>query len=342
MKTISKIFIVTGIVLSIIGWDARAQDYPELKLRYANIGPEKFPNSKVDMFMADEIARRTGGRVQVTVYHGQTLGKPTEIVDLVGGGAVEFGNVAFGYAFSQMPMCTFFNTPVIYKDHIIPVKVSKLGYQIHKKVQEDMRRNNLHPLIFRAMSEYRLISKKPVRTLSDFKGLRVRTFGAVNPLMFKTIGAVPVTMSYHEADEGLKRGSLDAMFFSWSAAYSFKLYEVARYVSDVNFGAIVGYLTFINLDLWNSWSRELRDLCQQIALEAEQLSIKIVGESDRKALEAMLAEGAELVHFKEQEKLEKALPDTITLVQERVAKVGAQYEAPARQYADFLRVQLAK
>jgi TRAP-type C4-dicarboxylate transport system substrate-binding protein len=160
--------------------------------------------------------------------------------------------------------------------------------------------------------------------------------------MFKALGAVPVTMIAHEAYEGLKRGMLDAVFFTWALSYSFKLHEVARYVSDVNFGAIVGYMTFINLNLWNSWPQGLRDLCQQIGLEAEKLSTEIVAESDRQALESMLADGAELVSFQEQDKLEKALPDTITLVQERVAKVDAKYEAPARAYANFLRAELAK
>jgi TRAP-type C4-dicarboxylate transport system substrate-binding protein len=173
-------------------------------------------------------------------------------------------------------------------------------------------------------------------------GLKVRTFGAVNPKMFEALGAVPVTMIVSEAYEGLKRGTLDAVFIPWTAAYTYKLHEVARYISDVNFGAIVGYMTFINLDLWNSWPQDLKALCNQITQEAEQLSIKIIGEYDRKALKLMVAAGAELVHFQEQEPLKKALPDTITLVQERVAKVGTQYEQPAREYANFLRLELSK
>jgi len=342
MQTIWKMLLFIGIALSAMFSEVLAEDYPKMKLRYADIAPEKGPNAKIDKFFAKELTKRTNGQVQVEVFHGQTLGRPSEIADLLGGGAVDIGNIAFGHNFSQLPMCAFFNTPMVYRDHIMAAQLAKLGFQTQTKVQEEMQRANVYPLIFRAMSEYRLISKKPVVTLSDFKGLKVRTFGAVNPIMFKALGAVPVTMNYHEAYEGLKRGTLDAMYFSWSASHQFKLHEVAPYVSDVNFGANVGYLTFINLGLWNSWPQNLKELCQQVAREAEQLSIEIIGEADRKALEAMLADGAKLFHFKEQEQLEKALPDTIALVQERVAKVGAQYEAPARKYADFLRAELAK
>jgi TRAP-type C4-dicarboxylate transport system substrate-binding protein len=78
-------FIFIGIALSVMGSDAWAEDYPKMKLRYANLTPEKMPNSKVDVFVANELARRTNGRVQVEIYHGQALGKATEIIDLLGG-----------------------------------------------------------------------------------------------------------------------------------------------------------------------------------------------------------------------------------------------------------------
>jgi TRAP-type C4-dicarboxylate transport system substrate-binding protein len=342
MQKIWKVLLFVGIFFSVVVSEARAEDYPKMKLRYANYLPEKAPNSKVDIFVANELTRRTHDRVQVKIYHGETLGKSTEMIDLVGGGAVDFGNFSHGYSFARLPMNAFFNTPMIYKNHVSATKMSKLGYLTQKKVQEDMQNNNLHPFLFRALNEYRLISKKPIRNLADFKGLKVRTFGAVNPKMFKALGAVPVTMVATDAYEGLKRGTIDAVYLTWTGFYVFKFFEVAKYISDVNFGANGGYLTYVNLDLWNSWPQSLKTLFNQITLEGEQLSNKVVGEFDRKALALMIAGGAELVHFEEQEKLQKAVPDTIKLVEEKVAKVGKQYEAPARKYAEFLRKELAQ
>jgi len=252
------------------------------------------------------------------------------------------GNFAHGYSFARLPMNAFFNTPMIYKNHVIAAKMSKLGYQTQKKVQEDMQKNNLHPFLFTGMNAYRLISTKPIRTLADFKGKKVRTFGAVNPKVFKALGAVPVTMTHTEAYGALLGGNIDAVYLTWTGIYVLKLYEVAKFISDVNFGAIGGYLSYINLDLWNRWPQKLRTLFNQITLEGEQLSNKVVGAFDRKALKLMIATGAERVHFKEQEKLQKVVPDTIKLVEERVAKVGKQYKEPARRYAQFLRTELTQ
>ena len=342
MQTIWKALLLTGIALSLVVSAARAEDYPKMKLRYVNFLPAKAPNSKVDIFVANEITRRTHGRVQVEIYHGETLGKSTEMIDLVGGGAVDIGNIPHGYSFARLPMNAFFNTPMIYKGVVIAAKMSKLGYQTQEKVRQDMQQNNLHPFIFRALNEYRLISKKPIRTLADFKGLKVRTFGAVNPKLFQALGAVPVSMPHTDAYEGLKRGTLDSVYLTWTGFYVLKLFEVAKYISDVNFGANGGYLTYVNLDLWNSWPQNLKTLFNQITLEAEQLSNKVVGEFDQNALALMIAAGAEFVHFEEQEQLENAVPDTIKLVEERVARVGKQYEEPARKYAEFLRAEFTQ
>jgi len=342
MLTKWNLRIFSGIALFVMVSVAWAEDFPEMKLRYANFIPEKTPNSQVDLFVAKELTRRTNGRVKVTIFHGGTLGKSTEMIDLVGGGAVDFGNFSHGYSFARLPMNAFFNTPMIYKDHVIAGKMSKLGYQTQKKVREDMQKNNLHPFLFRALNEYRLISKRPIRTLADFKGLKVRTFGAINPKMFQALGAVAVSMPHTDAYEGLKRGTLDSVYLTWTGFYVFKLFEVAKYISDVNFGANGGYLTYVNLNLWNSWPQNLKTLFNQIALEGEQLSNKVVGEFDRNALNLMLAAGAELVHFEEQQQLEKAVPDTIRLVEEMVAKVGKQYVDPARKYAAFLRAEFPR
>jgi TRAP-type C4-dicarboxylate transport system substrate-binding protein len=51
-----------------IGSAARAVDYPKMKLRYANFLPEKAPNSRADIFVANEITKRTNGRVEVEIY----------------------------------------------------------------------------------------------------------------------------------------------------------------------------------------------------------------------------------------------------------------------------------
>jgi len=55
MQTVWKALITAAIALSVMATEARAEDYPEMKLRYANFAPEKSPHSKGIIFVADEL-----------------------------------------------------------------------------------------------------------------------------------------------------------------------------------------------------------------------------------------------------------------------------------------------
>ena len=326
-------------VLTVVG-AVGSEEYPEMELRYANFVPESNPTSKADIFVATELTKRTNGRVKVKMYHGGSMGKSTEMIDLVGEGAIEIGNFSSGYNFARLPMQAFFGVPIVMKDAPMVGKLLRSAAKTQTKMQDDWKKNNLHPFNFRGLPAYRLIANKPLRKLADLKGLRVRTFGKTSPRVFKSLGAVPVNMTVGEAYEGLQRGSVDAVFLPWAGMYVYKLHEVAKYISDINFGADGCYVTYVNLDVWNSWPQNLKDLFNQIVMEAELMSDKMVDGIDKKLLGAMQKAGAELVHFEDQDKLIQAVPDPIGLVEEEAA-VGGDYKKAAKTYADFLRAEIA-
>ena len=135
---------------------------------------------------------------------------------------------------------------------------------------------------------------------------------------------------------------MDAVFLPWAGMYVYKLHEVAKYISDINFGADGCYVSYVNLDVWNSWPKNLQDLFNQIVMEAELMSDKMVDGIDKKLLGAMQKAGAELVHFEDQDKLIEAVPDPIGLVEEEVASVGGAYKEAAKIYAAFLKAEIAR
>ncbi len=329
-----SILMVTGVF--------GAEEFPEMKLRYANFVPESTPTTKADIFVATELTKRTNGRVKVTMYHGGTMGDSKEMIDLVGEGAIEIGNFSGAYNFSRMPLQAFFGIPMLMKDATMAGKLMRAAAKTQTELQEDWKKNNLHAFNLRGLPPYRLISTKPIKKLEDLKGLRVRTFGKTSPKVFKGLGAVPVNMTVGEAYEGLQRGSVDAVFLPWAGMYAYKLHEVAKYVSDINFGADSCYLTYVNLDVWNSWPQNLKDLFNQIVTEAELMSDQMVAGLDKKLLGAMQQAGAELVHFEDQEKLIEAVADPIGMVEAEVANVGGVYKQASKVYAEFLRAEIAR
>lgn len=342
MKKTLFVMALVGITFAFMIQGVMAEDYPKMKLRYANLVSAKLPTSKADIYVAEELTKRTNGAVQVKIFHGGTLGGSAEMIDLVGEGAVDIGNFVASYVFSRLPMQGFFAMPLAYPDIESVTELNRKGWETSKKLQEDLVKNNLYPFNFRGLAVVHLISKKPIRTMEDLKGMKIRSFGAIFPKLLKKLGAIPVNIQFHEVYEGLQRGTIDAAITSYGAAFAYKNFEVAKYLSDISLGADSLYATYINLDLYNSWPQNLKDLFNEIVKEAEALSDKTLIGFDQYALAGMQKAGAELIHFQDQDKI-NALRDYATdLTVDTIAKQGKEYEKPAKAYAKWLRAELAK
>jgi TRAP-type transport system periplasmic protein len=342
MKKILCKLMIISIVMMFMSGGAVADEFQKIKLRFANAVPANFPTSKADIFIAEELEKRTNGAVTVKMFHGGTLGSPKEMIDLIGDGAIDMGNFPSTYVFSRLPMTQFFSIPTVYPNLAINGALMRAGFESSKKMAEDFKKNNLYPFNFRALPVYNIISKKPITKMEDFKGLKIRTFGTVAPKMFKAVGAIPVNIQFHEVYEGLQRGTVDAAFTSTAAGYAYKLQEVAKYIIDLPLGADPCYQSFVNLDVYNSWPQNLKDLFNQIVKEAEALSNKVHSGFGQYATAEMLKAGVKMHHFEDADKFYNAIPDPIQITYESVINQGKSYKAPAKKYADWLRAEIAK
>ena len=342
MKKILYAVLLICLTLSITTNVLLAAEYPKMKLRYANLVSAQIPTSKAEIYVAEELTKRTNGAVQVKMFHGATLGGSSEMIDMVGDGAVDIGNFVAAYVFSRIPMQGFFAMPLLFPDVETVTAVNRLGWQTSKKLQDDLIKNNVYPFNFRGLAVVHLISKKPVRTMEDLKGLKIRSYGAIFPKILQKLGAVPVNLQFHEVYEGLQRGTVDAAVTSYGAAFAYKNFEVAKYVSDISFGADSVYLTYVNLDRYNSWPQNLKDVFNEIVREAEAMSDKSLIGFDQYALAQMQKAGTELVHFEDQDKIDSLKDYALELTVETIVNQGKEYKKPAEDYAKWLKAELIK
>ena len=70
---------------------------------------------------------------------------------------------------------------------------------------------------------------KPIRTLEDLKGMKIRTPSAAQSAQLEALGAIPIDMPANQIYNNLDRGVIDASMIPMSAALDFKLIEVAKY-----------------------------------------------------------------------------------------------------------------
>lgn len=290
---------------------AWAQDYPKMNLRLAHFGPKVFVQSGIDQWWADEIEKRSGGNIKIRIFWGGAAGKPLEILGLVGAGAIDFGAVPQAYFPNELPLIGAPNSvPYVFDTREAAVAVSNGLVAENKAVQEELRRNNVKPLFFHAMNPYYPLCTKPLTTMADFEGVRIRSFGAYQPPMWEALGAIGVNVLPSDIYEGLQRGRLDCGFFSTDLYKVTKLYEVAKHLSTAGVGPVTTWPIWVNLDKWEGeYSDDVKNLILEVSQEAAARSLATLAEAETAAFDFLLTQGVESVEFAEPDAYDAAIPD---------------------------------
>ena len=133
-----------------------------------------------------------------------------------------------------------------------------------------------------------LMSKnKPIRTLEDLKGMKIRTPSAAQSAQLEALGAIPVDMPVTQIYDNLDRGVIDASMIPMSAALDFKLVEVAKYFTiDAPLGRSP-FLVALNKARYDRLPADLRKVIDDST--GLQLSLKGAATYDKKNTEALEA-----------------------------------------------------
>ena len=102
-----------------------------------------------------------------------------------------------------------------------------------------------------------LMGNKPIRSVADFKGVRLRVMPDHGTLL-KKFGAIPVTVSVTEMYSALSNGIVDLISHSRVSLYGYRIHEISKYlIPDIYLGAM-GMPYLINRDAWNELPDELK------------------------------------------------------------------------------------
>lgn len=144
---------------------------------------------------------------------------------------------------------------------------------------------------------------KPLKTLKDFSGLRIRTSGSDTQNTFvRSLGGVVTTMPLTELYSALQYKTLNGHFSGFSGFRLRKLWEVCGYFVDI---PIVpgggGSGIFVNMDKWNALPKNLQDLLQQVQIELEPDSFNFQVSDNKAARQTLIDNGMKPITFSPEE-----------------------------------------
>ena len=242
----------------------------------------------------DLVNERSEGRIVATANFGAEHGSQAEQVEMTRIGALDMVVASPGSGLGPLvPELASFELPFSYDDNDHFRRVL-LG-------MEEEVSSRVEPFGFVAMAGQsqgarHILTQRPVRELGDLQGLVMRGPNATYVAMFEHLGAAGTTTDWTEVYTALQTGVIDGAEASPDMLNSMRFQDQAHYLT-ITGHIIANVFYFFNQDWWNALPADLQELVREAAHDAAVFQGEIDDIAQVASLEAMIADGVEVIEL---------------------------------------------
>ena len=234
-----------------------------IKLSYSIFFPPTHVQCIAATNWANEIQKRSGGRVQITIYPAGSLTKADQCYEGVIKGISDLGMSCFAYTRGRFPLMEGLDLPLGYPNGMVATRIAN---EMTRKYQP-AELSDVKVLYVHAHGPGILASKKSVKTLADLKGMKVRATG-LSAKIVESLGGTPVAMSQPETYEALSKGVVEATLCPIETLKGWKQGETIEYVVD---SSAIGYTTamfvVMNKEKWAKLPADVQKIFTDVSQE---------------------------------------------------------------------------
>ena len=330
---ITGVFLASGLLLQSTAPSAMAAP---IELRYSNFFPPTHIQAQLAEAWIKEVEDRTGGKVKITYFPGGTLGKGPEIYDHVLKGVTDIGFSLFAYTAGRFPVMEAVDLPLGYASGSCATVVVNKFYQKFKP--EEL--SDVHLLYVHAHGPGLLHSKKPVRAMTDVKGMKIRSTG-FSAKVAKALGGVPVAMGQGGAYEALQKGVVEATLSPIEVLKGWKQAEVIKSTTECfGVGYTTGFYIVMNKEKWEALPSDVQKVMKEVSKEWIAKHGDAWDQSDEAGREYTLSLGNEIIPLSAEEN--KQWRATVRPVIEEFVQAKEKAGMPAKEYVAFLEGEIKK
>ncbi|MBN2297022.1 MAG: TRAP transporter substrate-binding protein [Deltaproteobacteria bacterium] len=255
----------------------QAQKEAATELSYSIFFPPSHAQCKAGIAWADEIQKRTSGAVKINIFPGGTLTSANECYDGVVNGISDIGMSCFAYTRGRFPVMEAIDLPLGYTTGMAATLCANDYYAEMKPKELD----DVHVLYIHAHGPGLLHTKKPVNTLEDLKGMKIRSTG-LSAKVVEALGGVPVAMPQGGTYEALQKGVVEGTFAPIETLKGWKQAEVIDYTTDCH---VVGYTTamfvVMNKQKWDALPADIQKIFNDVSSEWIAVQGKVWDDADK-------------------------------------------------------------
>lgn len=194
-----------------------------------------------EQWWADEIDKRSNGRLKIEIYPGGGLNiAGSQVLRAVGDGLMDSGQMWGAHVAGELRI-----TEVMELPFLIPYDIElrkRIAETLWPYWEEEFRKIGVELIAVGQVEARSAFSKEPIRSLADLKGVKLRTQGPVETDFTSALGATPVTVEWGEVYTALQQGVVDGYWVTYSATHASKLYEIAKYAWETNQGGATWFI----------------------------------------------------------------------------------------------------
>ncbi|OLS62512.1 TRAP transporter substrate-binding protein [Pseudomonas putida] len=288
-----------------------------LDIKFADVHPAGYPTVVAEQNMGKKLEEATKGEITFKMFAGGVLGSEKEVIEQAQIGAVQMARVSLGIVGPVVPDVNVFNMPFVFRDHDHMRKVidGEIGQEILDKITNS--EFNLVALAWMDGGTRSLYTKKPVRSLEDLKGMKIRVQG--NPLfldMMNAMGGNGIAMDTGEIFSALQTGVIDGAENNPPTLLEHNHFQSAKYFTQTSH-LILPEPVVMSKTTWNKLTPDQQALVKKVAREAQFEERALWDAKSAASEEKLKAAGVEFIVVDK-----KPFYDATASVRE---KYGAQY-----------------
>ncbi len=248
-----------------------------------------FHTENIAQFVAD-VDKATHGKLKITVHSNGSLFKATEIKRAVQGGEAQIGEILISGYSNEDPIFGIDSVPFLatsYKD------AEKLWKASRTAIEERFAKQGLRVLYSVPWPPQGIYSTKPIDSMADMKGLKMRAYNPYTSRIAELAGAQPVTIQAAELAQAMATGAVNANITSGATGYDSKAWEVVKYYYDTQ-AWIPKNIVFVNEKALEALPKPEQKAVLDAAKAAEARGWKISEEKNQWYLKELAKNGMQV------------------------------------------------
>jgi tripartite ATP-independent transporter DctP family solute receptor len=264
------------------------------EFRAADTQSEDYPTVQALYYMGRLIAENSGGRLQIKVFHSHQLGEEKETIEQTRVGAIDLNRTNVALIGSLVPAMNVLAMPFLFRsiEHMQKVLDGPIGNEIL---------GSFEPYGFVGLAFYdsgaRSIynSVRPVRSLADVKGLRLRVQQSqLMSDMIRALGAEPVELPYGQVLTGLATKLIDGAENNWPSFVTTDHYKYAGFYTLTEHTMSPEVLV-MSQKAWQSLSDEDKSIFRDAAIKSSRFMREKWRELEERSRQQAKAAGVTIV-----------------------------------------------